>query len=232
MRNATLEKNAIDFLRQMVTPNGEICRKKNIFSDKLKFPCSNKVVEHFIGFLKYYQNYKLRIAEKLNSLFQLQQTTDDKHKIIITPELQSKLSRIFDFLDNCSSLTFRQLLLDKKWILVTATRFQVAQNAMWAKVDPNQRFSSTYKTINMTDIKSVQAKLIPTTLWNAYDLVLRKKFTSSQILGKMNSTAKFHFRLEAYPIEKKYSGKPEVVPLIPNEVNFEVPGISLTDQIC
>ena len=57
---------------------------------KVKIPRSKKALQRHIGFLKYYRNYKPRLAELLTPFFQLLKTADAKTKISITPDIMKE----------------------------------------------------------------------------------------------------------------------------------------------
>ena len=102
----------VDFPGRTITTKGFAPQKQKInkFLEKVKFPPSKKALQRYIGFLKYYQNYIPRLAERLTPFFQLLKTTDTKTKIPITPDIMKEYREINEALDRCCQLALRQLL--------------------------------------------------------------------------------------------------------------------------
>ena len=63
----------VEFLGRTLSPEGFSAQAQKIqnFLDKLRFPKSNKALQRFLGFVKYYRNCFPRIAEKLNPFHKL-----------------------------------------------------------------------------------------------------------------------------------------------------------------
>ena len=103
------------FLGRTITPNSVTPQKRKIttFLEKSIFLALKKALQRYIGFLNYYKNYIPRLAERLNSTFQLLKTTESKDKIIIIAELMNEFRENNNFRDKCCQLATRQTLPDK-----------------------------------------------------------------------------------------------------------------------
>ena len=136
------------FFGRPVTTNGVTAQRQKItyFLYKVNFARFNKELQQKIGFLNYYRNYITRLTERLNPSFQLLKTTENKRKIIITPELLNEIREIDDVLDKCCQLALRQPLPDKQLLSMTDEYFQATGYAVLTEDDPNQKFTSTRKT--------------------------------------------------------------------------------------
>ena len=138
----------VDFLGRTITTKGVAPQKQKITKllEKVKFPRSKKALQRYIGFLNYYRNYIPRLAERLTPFFQLLKTTDAKTKIPITPAIMKEFRKKNAALDRCCQLALRQPLPGKQLVLMTDASFQAAGYAVLIEDDPNQKYTSTYKT--------------------------------------------------------------------------------------
>ena len=129
-----------DFLGRTITNKGVAPQKQKItkFLKKVKFPRSKKALQRYIGFLNYYRNYILRLAERLTPFLQLLRTTDAKAKIPIIPDIMKELREINETLDRCCQLALRQPLPGKQLVLMTDASFQAAGYAVLIEDDTNQ----------------------------------------------------------------------------------------------
>ena len=91
----------VDFLGRTNKPNSFAPQKRKLtkFLEEVKFPCSKKALQRYSDFLTFHRSYIPRLAGRLKSSFQLLKTTEDKDKIIITPELINECHQIIDFLE-------------------------------------------------------------------------------------------------------------------------------------
>ena len=83
------EVRQVEFLGRTFSPEGisPQARKIQSFLDKFRFPKSKKATQRYLGFVNYYRNYILRMAEKLNPFYKLLKT---EVPINITSELKKK----------------------------------------------------------------------------------------------------------------------------------------------
>ena len=79
----------VDFLGRTITTRGVAPQKQknHRISRKRQVPTIQKALQSHIGFLNYYRNYILRLAERLTPFSQLLKTTDTKTKLPITPDI-------------------------------------------------------------------------------------------------------------------------------------------------
>ena len=80
----------VEFLGRTISPEGisPQARKIQNFLDKLRFPKSKKALQRYLGFVNYYRNYILRMAEKINPFYKLLKTGVP---INITSELKKNI---------------------------------------------------------------------------------------------------------------------------------------------
>ena len=109
---------------------------------KSSFQDPEKTLKRYIGFLKYYQNYIPRLAERLTQFSQLLKTTVTKTKIPITSDIMKKSCQANEALDRCCQLA----LPGKQLVLTTDASFRAAGYAVLIEDDPNQKCTSTRKT--------------------------------------------------------------------------------------
>ena len=113
----------VDFLGETITKNGVIPLIQEItkFCNKIKIPSCKKHYNDTLASLTFikpvYPDYPY---------FQFLKTTENKDKIVITPELMKGFCEIFDVLDKCCQLAIRQSLTDKQKILLTEASSQAA----------------------------------------------------------------------------------------------------------
>ena len=131
----------VDLLGRTTTTNGVAPQKQKTvkFLEKVEFPRSKKALQRYIGFLKNYQNYLPRLAERLTPFFQLLKITDAKDKISITPDIMKEFREINEALDRCSQLALRQPLPGKQLVLMTDAIFQAAGYAVLIEDDPDEK---------------------------------------------------------------------------------------------
>ena len=110
-----------DFRGRTITTKGVAPQEQKIakFLEKVKFPRSKKALQRYIGFLKHYQNYIPRLAERLTPFFQLLKTTDTKTKNPITPDTMREFRELNEALHRCCQLALRQSLPGKQLVLMT-----------------------------------------------------------------------------------------------------------------
>ena len=99
----SLWNKEVVFLGQTITPNDVTPQIKKItkFLERVNFVRFKKALQRYNGFLKKYRNYIPRSVERINPFFQLPKTTENKDKIIITPELLTEFREINKVLDKC-----------------------------------------------------------------------------------------------------------------------------------
>ena len=104
------------FLRRIITPNGVSPHKDKIrnFLEKDDFPRFKKALQQYIGFLEVYWNYLPRLPRRLNLVFRLRKSTENKAKFMIAPELVKELHHLYEDSDTCCELALRHPLTDKQ----------------------------------------------------------------------------------------------------------------------
>ena len=130
----------MDFLGRTKTIKGVAPQKVEIakFLEESKFPRSKKALQRYIAFLKHYQNYLPRLAERLTPFFQLLKTTENKTKIPITPDLMKEFREINETQGRCCQLALRQPLPGKQLVLMTDASFQAAGYPLLIEENANQ----------------------------------------------------------------------------------------------
>ena len=113
--------------------------------DKIRFPCCKKHHNNALASVTSYRNCISRLPE---SSFQLQTTTENKDKIVITPELMTDFHENDDIPDKGCQIALRQALPDKKIILMTDAFFQPAGYAVLVKDTPYQNFKRKFHVPN------------------------------------------------------------------------------------
>ena len=148
MAKCHFEVQEVDFSGRTTTTNGVAPQKQKIAKvlEKVKFLRSEKGLQRYIGFLKYYRNYIPTLAKRLTPFFQLLKTTDTNTIIPITPDIIKEFREINEALDRCCQLALRQPLPGKQLVLMTDASFQAAGYAVLIEDDPNQKYTSTRKT--------------------------------------------------------------------------------------
>ena len=140
----------VDFFGRIIPTMGVGPQKQKIakFIEKanFKFQRSKKALQRHIGFLKYYRNYKPRLAERLTPLLQLLETKVAKAKIPITLDIMKEFMEINEALDRCCQLALRQRLPGKQLVLMTDASFQAAGYAVLLEDNPKQKYTSSRKT--------------------------------------------------------------------------------------
>ena len=83
----------LEFLARIIGPEGTSPqpRKTHHFLDKLRFTKSNKALRRYLGFVNYYRNYYLRMAEKPNPFCKMLKT---EVPINITLELKEAFDSV------------------------------------------------------------------------------------------------------------------------------------------
>ena len=104
------------------------------------------MVFYWIGFLNNCRSWKSRLVQRLNPFIQYVKATENKDKIISTPELINDLREIIDVLDKCCQTALRQPLPDEEMMLKTEAGFRAAAYAVLTDDDPNQKIRSTRET--------------------------------------------------------------------------------------
>ena len=81
-----------DFFGCTITTKGLAAQKqKNVkFVKEVKILRSQRALQRYVGYLKFYGNYIPRLAERLASFFQLLKPTYSKAKIVIIPDILKK----------------------------------------------------------------------------------------------------------------------------------------------
>ena len=95
-------------------------------------------------------------------------------------------------------------------------------------------WGSSKPTVNLTDIESVnkffQTKMIPPSLWNAFDFVLQFHFKIAHVPGRMNTVADFLSRLDINLKDEVLLQIREDIQTAPIQVNIQSSDILEVDQ--
>ena len=113
------------------------------FLNKLRFPKSEKALQRYLGFVKYYRNYIPRMAEKFNSFYKL---LNAEVPINITSELKETFDSVNKALSDACQLALKQAFPGKQLVLITDTSFRRAVYAFMIEDNPDQKIQSRRKT--------------------------------------------------------------------------------------
>ena len=113
------------------------------FLSKLRFPKSKKVLQRYIGFLNFLQNYIPRLSERLSPFFKLLEETS---KFYVPTNLVGDFSNLNKLLENSCQLALKQPLKNKQLIVMSDASFTAAGYAIMIEDDPNQKLQSRRKT--------------------------------------------------------------------------------------
>ena len=111
--------------------------------NKLRFPESKKALQRYLGFVKYYRNYILRIAEKLNPFYELLKA---EVPINISSELKVTFDSVNKALSDACQLALKQPIPGKQLVLMTDASFRSAGYALMIEDNPDQKIQSKRKT--------------------------------------------------------------------------------------
>ena len=112
------------------------------FLSKLRFPKTKKVLQRYLGFVKYYRDYIPRRAEKLNPFFKLLKA---EVPINITSELKKTFDSVNKALSNACQLALKQPIPGKQLVLMTDASFRIAGCALMIEDNPDQKIQSKTK---------------------------------------------------------------------------------------
>ena len=108
----TIEKchfgvSQVEFLGRTISSEGVSTQAHKIqnFSNKLRFPKSEKALQRYLGFVNYYRNYIPRMAEKLNPFYKLLKA---EVPINITSELKETFDSVNKALSDACQLALKQ----------------------------------------------------------------------------------------------------------------------------
>ena len=134
----------VKFLGRIISPEGisPQARKIQNFLDKIGFPKSKKALQRYLGFVNYYRNYILRMAEKLHPFYKLLKT---EVPINITSELKEIFDSVNKALSNACELALKQSIPGKQLVLMTDASFRSAGYALMIEDNPNQKYSQSGK---------------------------------------------------------------------------------------
>ena len=113
----------VQFLGRTISPEGISPQARRIenFLDKLRFSKSKKALQLYLGFVKYYRNYIIRMAEKLNQFYKLLKT---EVPINIRSELKETFDSVNKALSDACELALKQPIPGKQLILMTDAQLQ------------------------------------------------------------------------------------------------------------
>ena len=135
----------VQFLGRTISPKGisPQARKIQNFLDKPGFPKSEKALQRYLGFSKYYGNYIPRMTEKLNPFYKLLKT---EVPINITSELKETFVSVSKALSDACELALKQPIPGKQLVLRTDASFRSAGYALMIEDNPDQKIQSMRKT--------------------------------------------------------------------------------------
>ena len=97
-------------------------KKNTKFLEKVRFLCSKKALQRYVvDFCISLPSLYTCLAKRPAPFFQFLETTKNKHKFIITPEVLKYLDEIIKILHKFGQLALRQPLPDEQLILKTNT---------------------------------------------------------------------------------------------------------------
>ena len=154
IRNAglklTIEKchfgvTEVEFLGRTISSEGVSPQAHKIqnFLNKLRFPKSKKALQRYLGFVYYYRNYFVRMAEKLNPFYKLLKT---EVPINITSELKETFDSVNKALSDACELALKQHIPGKQLVLMTDASFRCAGYALMIEDNPDRKIQSKRKT--------------------------------------------------------------------------------------
>ena len=134
----------VEFLGRTFSPEGisPQARKIQNFLDKLRFPQSKKALQRDLGFVNYYRNYILRVAEKLNPFYKWPKT---EVPINFTSELKETFDSVNKALSDACVLALKQPIPGKQLVLMTDASFRSAGYALMIEDNPDQKIQSKRK---------------------------------------------------------------------------------------
>ena len=135
----------VEFLGRTISSEGVLPQSHKIqnFSNKLRFPKSQKALQRHLGFANYYRNYIPRIAEKLNPFYKLLKA---EVPINITSELKETFDSVNKALSDTCQLALKQPIPGKQLVLMTDASLRSAGYALMIEDNPDQKIQSKRKT--------------------------------------------------------------------------------------
>ena len=138
MKNCLFGVRQVEFLGRTNSPEGisPQARKKQKFLDKLRLPKSRKALQRYLGFVNYYRNYFLRMAEKVNPSYKLLKTE-------VPINNTSELKETFDFawkLKEADYVYVLQPTADHQGSKIPLTEFRWIGPYIFEKVLPNNNY--------------------------------------------------------------------------------------------
>ena len=136
-----LWSQTVEFLGTTISSEGisPQARKIQKFLDKLGFPKSKKALQRYMGFVNYYRNYILRMAEKLNPFHKLNKT---EAPINITSELKETFDSANKALSDACALALNQAIPGKQLVPMTDDSFRSAGFALMIRDNPDHKIQS------------------------------------------------------------------------------------------
>ena len=134
----------VEFLGRTISPEGISPRARKIKNnlDKLRFPKSEKALQQYLGFVKYYRSYIPRMTEKLNPFYKLLKT---EVPINITSELKETFDSVNKALSDACELALKQPIPGKQPVLLTDASFRSAGYALMIEDNPIRKCSQSGK---------------------------------------------------------------------------------------
>ena len=135
----------VEFLGRTISSDGVSPQTHKIqnFLNKLRFPKSKKAMQRYLGFVNYYRNYILKMAEKLNPFNKLLKT---EVPINITSELKETFDSVNKTPSDAWELALKQHIPRKQLVLRTDASFRSAGYALMIEDNPDQKIQSKRKT--------------------------------------------------------------------------------------
>ena len=135
----------VEFLGRTISSEGVSPQSHKLqnFLSKLRFPKSKKALQRYLGFVNYYRNYVLRVAEKLNPFYKLLKA---EVPINITSELKEAFDSINKALNDACELALKQPFPGNQLVLMTDASFRSPSYALIIEDNPDQKIQSKRKT--------------------------------------------------------------------------------------
>ena len=135
----------IEFLGRTISSEGVSPQSHKIqnFLSKLRLPKSKKVLQQYLGFIKYDRNYIPRMVEKLNPFYKLLKA---EVPINITSELKEAFDSVNKTPSDACELALKQPIPGKRLVLMRDASIRNAGYALMIEDNQDQKIQSKRKT--------------------------------------------------------------------------------------
>ena len=143
----------VEFLGRTISSDGVSPQSHKIqnFLNKLRLPKAKKALQRYLGFVTFYRNYIIRMAEKLNPFYKLFKA---EVPINITSELKETFDSVNKALSDACELALKEPILGKQLVLMTDASFRNAGYALMIEDKPDQKIQSKRKTYGPVAFRS------------------------------------------------------------------------------